>query len=197
MPIRRGLVLLSWLVLFAAGEAWAGEPAAPDPDETAAGSQISVQLHIEQRLRRTPRGLKGRVRIQLTNDGPAAVQLVDPEIHGLIFQDPDGGELRVVPHPCQCVRDARQPDQARRIELAPGESTDSTLEEFGCGGSSWKAPPRGRYLLSYRIHGSATLPAEDADGSVKETLDRCVTRLQSETYWEGAFASEPVEIKLR
>jgi hypothetical protein len=163
---------------------------------------VTVELKVVKRLRRTPRGLKGQLRIRLTNGGTVPVELIDPEVHGLVFAGEDGGELAVVLHPCQCVRDARHPDQARRIALAPGEFHEGTLEEFGCSGSAWKAPPPGRYSLTYRIHDEASALAatardDDEDATIKEALDRCKARLESPDFWLSAYTSDAVPVRLR
>ena len=178
-------------------------PAISDEDDGDERRGVFVELEVVKRLRRTPRGLKGQLRIRLTNAGTGDVELIDPEVHGLVFANEDGGELEVVIHPCQCVRDTRNPGHADRIALAPGASHETTLEDFGCSGSWWKAPPPGRYALTYRIHEAATVlanaltTADGDDTSIKETLDQCRARLESLDFWGSAHTSAAVQVRLR
>jgi len=168
-----------------------------DPD----ADPVQVELEVEKKLKRTPRGLRGSVRMTFRNRGDQSVELVYPEIHGLVFRDSTSGELHVLVHPCQCVRDVRHPERAERITLEPGSEVERTLDEFGCSGSAWHPPPRGSYELTYRIHAAAetgTGTGSDGAGASPQDLTRdCRTRYADETYWEGAHRSAPVAVRLR
>ena len=206
MPTRlcavSALAVALALPLVARAQESVDAPALSQEDDGDERRVLFVELEVVKRLRRTPRGLRGQLRIRLTNAGTVDMELIDPEVHGLIFADEEDGQLAVVIHPCQCVRDTREPEQAKRIALAPGASHESTLEDFGCGGSWWRAPPPGRYSLTYRIFDSASALADvpgggEEDAPIRDTLDQCRARLESPEYWAAAYTSNAVAVRLR
>ncbi len=188
------MLLACWLLVPG------GRSDAQEATVEGAVAEVGVQLRT-QKLRLARGGLRGTVWVTLTNAGEVAVVLEDPEVHGLVFEHVETGALHVLVHPCQCVRDVRSPEGIRTIELEPGGSHEIVLEEFGCAGSMWAPPPRGTYRVTYRLHradgerafGNLGAP----EGSPPEQSDWCRTMLQDPARWEGAWSSDPVEIRLK
>lgn len=194
------LALLTLALALPAGRAAADETGEETPATDEGESTVQVELEVTRKLRLTPRGLQGAVKVTLRNTGEAAVELVDPEVHGLVFRETESGDLFVLVHPCQCLRDGRQPEAAVRIALGPGEEAEREIEEFGCGGSSWRPPPRGSYDLTYRIHRASGTPQgtrEVGEGSPQDLTEECRQRFSDEAYWAAAFRSAPLSIRLR
>jgi hypothetical protein len=174
----------------------------PLPDQEACTEESGVTVSLELRkLRRGRGGIVGKAAVLIHNGTEQPVALEDPEVHGLVFENIETGELHVLLHPCQCVRDVRNPEEVARIGLEPGQRHEIVLEEFGCAGSMWKAPPRGRYWVTYRLHTADAAHSfaqlQAPDGSPNEQSDWCRMVLQDPMHWEGALISDPVEIRLR
>ena len=175
-----------------------------DATESArVASPPDVQVTVEQasRLRVTRKGMRGAVRVTVANTGDSDVEIEVPEVHGLVFEVAETGELHVVVHPCQCVMNVKQPESAGRVVLGPGEQHGLALDDFGCSGVAWHTPPKGEYRMTYRVH---TVPPANgfelqvpADCSVHEITAWCRALYTSASYWEGAFASDPITIRLK
>jgi len=179
----------------------AGEGEPTSVDEAPQHAAIAVTLEQTRRLRITRKGLLGAVNVTVSNVGDAAVEAEIPEVHGLVFEAVDTGELHVLVHPCQCVMNVKKPESLERVTLQPGESHEIALDEFGCGGSSWRPPPAGEYRVTYRVHTASTATdlaaLAPADGDVHDITDGCRTLYASEAFWEGAVVSDPITIALR
>lgn len=163
-------------------------PAPPAPVD------LDVQLAVRKPLRLTASGLKGALLITVTNRGPAPVEAVHPDVHGLRFIDTQTGAVHLVEHPCDCgfVLGLDPYPPSRRLRLEPGASTEVLLEEWDCSGGPFAAPPPGRYRVSWRLAAPAV-----PDGKDSERLgERCRAVLRNDDMWRGAPVSNELELEL-
>lgn len=194
------LALLTLALALSASRAAADEAGEEISTTDEGEATVQIEIQVTRKLRLTPRGLRGAVKVTFRNAGESAVEMLDPEVHGLVFREAESGDLFVLVHPCQCVRDSRHPEAASRIALEPGQDAERDIEEFGCGGSSWRPPPRGTYDLTYRIHRASGTPPgtpEVGEGSPQDLTEECRQRFSDEAYWADAFRSAPLSIRLR
>ena len=221
-----GLVLSAMFLLGAAPP----EPLPDTPPAPAAkldiqgalvssGPALEVELVEAKRLRlikwvygrsASEVGLDGKLVIKLHNRGEDTVHVRRFEHHGLVFRDLKTKEEHLIVHSCACMRDSSDPPPPLRVTR---EGREFSLDDFGCGGGMWKAPPPGRYALSYRAlivpeptrpsvevaqPTESAEPGEDAKRpSPHEVIEACRQELGSEAFWQGAVESKPVEIRLR
>ncbi|MFH1530262.1 MAG: hypothetical protein ABIK09_05935 [Pseudomonadota bacterium] len=149
-------------------------------------------------------GLSGRVQATVTNTSPDPVVIEDLEVSNLVFIDVETGTEHVMVHPC-AVMAACGPDQNQGrhlVTLAPGQSHVATVDEFGCSGSMWKAPPPGQYHLRYRFRVSPleTIPewcGPEGDAPAPESIAAARRALATGEFWRGSAVSAPFEIDLR
>lgn len=149
-------------------------------------------------------GLSGEVRAIITNTSKGPVVIEDLEVANLVFVDPKKGTEYVMVHPC-AVMSTCGPDQnqgRRLVTLAPGQAHEATVDEFGCAGSMWKAPPPGLYQLRYRLRisppdGAPVWCGPDGNRPAHESVAAARKALVSEKFWQGSVFSDPIEVDLR
>lgn len=139
--------------------------------------------------------LDGVLVATVTNRSQAPVRLRDLGEHGVVFVEPSGA-LRVLVHSCKCVKDAVEPAEAS-FELAPGASRTVTVDDWGCGGGMWAAPPPGRYQVEYRVLPAPAVQAPAEEEQPQVQVERCRQEFSSPRYWEGATGSKPLALELR
>lgn len=162
-----------------------------------------MQLVEKRKLRlvKVPGGkraaLDGVLEATVTNTGAAPVRLRDLEVHGVLFENRKGGQAHVVVHSCKCMKDVAEPDKAVAT-LAPGAQTRVLVDEWGCGGGAWEAPPPGSFEVTYRVVAApAALPPPDPNASPMTVTRQCRESFVSPSYWSGAVSSPPLAVTLK
>ncbi|HEY3448228.1 MAG TPA: hypothetical protein VGK67_17865 [Myxococcales bacterium] len=143
--------------------------------------------------------LAGKVVATIKNASDQPVKLRDLQEHGFVFVAQKGGELSVLVHSCKCVKDVAEPAGAA-FELAPGKEKKVAVDDWGCGGGSWPAPPPGRYRLEYRVLAAPAPeggPPAPGDADPKTVVPACRKDLTSNWFWEGAARSKAIEVELK
>ncbi len=181
--------------LFATALAVAsGAALAAPPALTVALTVEKPLVLVPERGSRQPR-LEGTLWATVTNTTDRTLKVRDAGEHGAVFVDAQG-QAHVVVHPCKCVRDVLEPASAV-YELRPGEARRIVVDDWSCGGSSWRPPPAGRYRLEYRVLLAGERPAPPPDAKDASALEaRCRRELVEAATWAGAFVSAPVEVTL-
>jgi hypothetical protein len=207
-----------------------GAPSPPEPafDGQAAALRdvISVELRQRKPLRlvehvvgrqRLGVGLDGVLEVAVRNRGPRPVTVTDLHVLGLLFVEAKSRASFLVMHPCDaifaCGYEQPHPGWVRTHghPIAPDSSVVFTVEEFGCGGGSWKPPPPGEYDVVYRVKPEwkqaewkqAPARSAAADGGARSgppppyDLPACRARLESSGYWTDGASSEPIRVRLR
>jgi hypothetical protein len=149
---------------------------------------------VRKPLRLTRGELQGVLVITVTNRGQSPVEAKHAEVHGLRFIDTKTGTVHLVEHACDCgfvLGHASYP-RSRRLRLEPGASEELLLEEWGCGGGPFIAPPPGRYRVSWRLAAPA-VPKQPFDKRMRE---QCRAVLLDEAQWQGAPVSNELELEL-
>ena len=176
-------------------------PAVDASEDVVVATPPDVEITLEQtsRLRVTRNGLQGSVKVTMINRGESGVEIALPEVHGLVFEAIDTGALHVMIHPCQCVMNVKQPESVERTVLQPGQSHELVLDDFGCSGGGWHTPPPGEYRLTYRVHAGprGSDLQTPTDRGAHDITDWCRAQYTSPGFWDGAFVSDPVAIRLR
>jgi hypothetical protein len=191
--------LLCLLVLVVlASPAWADVPPVPP---TPPEQSLTVTVDAPKRMKVHPRkGLQGKIEVHVRNGTDTAVELVDPEILGLLFSDPDTGGYEVIAHSCFCVMALSEPASVKTLVLAPGESHTMVFDDFGCGGGPWKAPPTGTYWVTYQLHPLSAPQAlrnrDPQEGSPHELTDACRALVTGVGYATDAIRSPSVKVTL-
>lgn len=183
MPVLAAALLSSVL---------AAEPAPP---------ALEVELQIPKKLalaygpgEKAPH-LAGTVVATLRNRTDKPVRLRDLAEHGMVFVS-EKGALHVLVHSCKCVKDAAEP-AGSVFELAPGQERKVTVDDWGCGGGSWAAPPAGKYTLEYRVLPAPEKLPEPSTEGPGALVPRCRADFASEKFWEGSTRSAGVKVELR
>ncbi len=145
-------------------------------------------------------GLDGTLEVQIVNTTKADVAVQNLENHGLVFVDTKSKVEHLVVHACKCAEPADAPS-AKPLTIAAGKTRKIELDDWGCGGGMWKAPPAGQYLLSYRLLGALRVwpPARNKDpkeGFI-ERREACEKRLRDAKHWRTAAVSNGLQIELR
>ncbi len=184
------------------GEASPSEGGQGDAAAVPTTADVDIELVATERLRRGKKsGLRGALGVTLTNRGTQPVRLEELEVHALVYRDVDSDEQFVVVHPCQCLGQLEGGLPVRVVDLSPGESHTVELDDFGCGGSSWRPPPPGTYELTYRAHLADSPGAlgsrEPMSVSGPDAAVHCRELFASESFWEGALRSNAVDVVLR
>lgn len=173
----------------------------PPVPPTAEDRSVSVAVDAPKRMKVHPRkGLRGKITVTIRNGTEATVELVDPEILGLVFRDPATGDHHVIPHSCFCVLALSHPEQVPTITIAPGEAHTMVFDDFGCGGGPWPTPPKGTYWVSYQLH-PASIPhalrnRDPLEGSPPQLTDACTELVTSTGYATDTLRSRSVEVTL-
>jgi len=188
------LLVLSLLAVPARADV---PPVPPTPPE----KQLTVTVDAPKRMKVHPRkGLMGKIKVHIRNGTDAPVELVDPEILGLLFSDPETGDYQVITHSCFCVMALSKPESVKTITVAPGETHTMVFDEFGCGGGPWPAPEPGTYWVTYQLHPTSSPLAlsnrEPQGGDPHELTDSCRELVTSVGYAEGVYRSESVKVTL-
>jgi len=139
--------------------------------------------------------LAGTVVATVRNKSEKPIRLRDLAEHGVVFVA-ETGAPHVVVHSCKCVKDLAEP-AAAVYELAPGQARKVTIDDWGCGGGSWPAPPPGRYRLEYRVLLAPAVMPEPAKESPRDQVPKCRKELASEEFWAGAARSVPAAVELK
>lgn len=203
------LLLLLWGV-FLPGRAPVPEAG---PDGVSVTLDFPKPLHrVELRQGRQVigRGLEGSVEVTVSNRGPGPVTLYDLDVHGLCFRNVRTGEAIVVVHPCDTAFYAGlEPPPAGWVEtrthlLGPGESCKIRIDDFGCSGGYWAAPPPGEYEVFYRLRTTPPWGVSPAvSNGVKARFDpsRDVpafrARLLDAGFWADGRCSQGVGLLLK
>jgi hypothetical protein len=157
--------------------------------------------------------LMGKIAVSIKNPSETPVRLVHMYPANLVFTRVDSGTHFSLLHPCdpglllgsmggpvKVPKDGELRTEGSTIfTLEPGETRTFEMgDDWGCSGEPWgPVPEPGEYRLEYRIHRlpDAWLgPEVKADASIRERLEAARTALASETFWEGAYRSEPVPV---
>ena len=180
---------------------------APPPSPPAAASPhgglswVQVRLHQARKLRlvKIPGGkvaLDGVLEATIENTGASAIKLRDLELHGLRFSG-KGGVSHVIVHSCKCVQDVAEP-QKGVYELRPGASRKVVVDDWGCGGGMFEAPPVGSYEVVYRVLAAPEKsPAPRPEASPLTVTRECKQELAGEAMWVGAAVSPPIVVTLK
>lgn len=159
-----------------------------------AAPAVDVQLHVKKPLKLTRRGeLRGVLEMRITNGGAEPITLQHRDVHAFRFV-PAGGDAgtRIIFHSCDCGFELGldRPPPSRTFTLKPGEHRLVTFDDFTCGGGAYRAPPPGRYQLSWSVgEPASTPPAPPLD------LERCDLLVHNRA--PEAFESPPVSVDLR
>jgi hypothetical protein len=185
------------LLLALAMPAWADVAPEPPPPEDS----LTVTVDAPKKMKVHPRkGLQGKITVTIRNGTASTVELVDPEILGLMFNDSQTGKNLVIAHSCFCVKALSNPESVKTISLAPGETHVMVFDDFGCGGGPWQAPPPGVYWVTYQIHPTsaqlALLNREPQGGTPHELTAACRELVTDVGYATGAFRSSSVKVTL-
>ncbi|MBP7864386.1 MAG: hypothetical protein KA419_00440 [Acidobacteria bacterium] len=203
------------LVLFLWGAFVPGQ--APGPGTAPEGVAVTLAfpkpLHLVELWHgreRVGSGLEGSVTVTVTNRGPGPVTVYDLDVHGLCFRDVRTGEERVVVHPCDTAfyagLESPPPGWARTRThiLGPGESCRVLLDDFGCSGGYWAAPPPGEYEVFYRLRTAppwASPPSSGTGGQVRFNPSRDVSafraRLLDAGFWKDGPGSPTLRLQLK
>jgi hypothetical protein len=141
-------------------------------------------------------GLDGALIVTLANRGREPLRLRRLEVHGLLFRERSGQRSHVIVHSCLCGLEPGSPEAAP-VELGPGQSRTIQLDEFGCGGGMWPAPPPGAWFVSYRALAAPLPPGSTLPPvALPERLRRCREDLASPAFWGGAAASGEIPVTL-
>lgn len=190
---------------------------APVPETGTDG--VSVALDFPKPLHRVElrqgrevigSGLEGCVEVTVTNRGPGSATVYDLDVHGLCFRNVVTGEEIVVIHPCDTAfyagLESPPPGWARTRThvLGPGESCRIRLDDFGCSGGYWAAPPPGEYEVSYRLRATPPWGAPPASGNGEKTrfnpsrdVPAFRARLLDAGYWADGWRSPAVHLLLK
>jgi hypothetical protein len=144
-------------------------------------------------------GLAGRVEVRITNRSAQDLLVERLEVHGFLFTEAASAAEHVIVHPCQCLRDAGA-DAPPPIRLAPGKVEVLRFDEWGCSGGMWRAPPAGRYRMSYRVRLAAPPESprpQPGEAQDQHTVRRCAEDLARPGAWAGAVASPSQEVTLK
>ncbi len=139
-----------------------------------AAPKVDVELQVKKPLKLSKRGaLEGVLEVRVTNRGAEPVTLQHRDVHAFRFVPESGdGGVQVLFHSCDCGFELglETPPGARTFTLVPGEHRIITFEDFECGGGPYRAPPPGKYAVSWSI-GAPAPPARTPAG--KRDLEKC------------------------
>ncbi|MSP59197.1 MAG: hypothetical protein EXR72_02460 [Myxococcales bacterium] len=195
----RSSTLLPALLFALAPVAHAGLP----PEATApAAPPLTVTLVQKTKLRLVrfvpskAVALDGILEATIANPSAQPVRVRDLEVHGVLFSNRKGGATRVITHSCKCVKDAAEPAKAS-VEIEAGASRKVLIDEWGCGGGMWPAPPPGSWSVVYRVLAAPAAVAAPNHDSPSKITDACRRDFDSPAFWEDAVSSAPLEITLK
>jgi len=171
---------------------------------------ISVSLKISEDIR-TKRindseeiYLHGVIQVIITNKTDINLSLHRLEEHNLVFYNKKNKEVFVPYHTCSGVYDARDP-LFKSYNIKANSSDTIIYDQWDCDGSSFGIPDKGEYEVYFRAHFTKDLKnnleyrkfKRPGKIDISETNKRCKELLYSDSFWEGAFYSNPVEIKIK
>lgn len=198
-----GLRLTNFTVYLPRAGPSAQELAPPEPSHREPPVSVSLVQKTKLRLVRFPGGerdpgpvgLTGVLEATLRNTTADSIKLLDLREHGVVFTSCEDGKLHVVVHSCKCVKDMTDPEPATLL-LPAGETRSVVVEDWGCGGGMWPAPPPGCYRIEYRVILAANAPRPPSHTSPVEMIRWCKGNFTSAAWWEGSIRSKPIEIRL-
>jgi len=170
---------------------------------------VSVSIEVEQQIRLVryhypghseydlSPALDGSFSVCIVNNSQQSIECWEPLTHGLIFVNVKTGKKYVIIHPCQCVKDVREPDS---FTLEPGATFRFNLSEWECN-SIWAPPPPGEYMVHYRILPMRlfrhNVNKELGASSPEDIIRQFRILFTDDLFWEGGFSSKSIRIKLR
>ncbi len=144
-------------------------------------------------------GLDGALEVRVENTAGHTVVVAALEVHGLVFTDRKTGRVHVVVHPCKCARDGVEPESSR-LPLPAGARHSFVIDDWGCGGGMWRAPPPGDYEVRYRLQGHPVPPYAPGKAfdpkSAPKMARACRQALNRAAWWAGAAVSAPIRVRL-
>jgi hypothetical protein len=157
--------------------------------------------------------LVGKITVSIKNPSETPVRLVHMNPANLVFTRVDSGAHFSLLHPCdpglllgvmgepaKVPRDGELETEGNTVfTLGPGEERTFEMgDDWGCSGEPWRPVPEpGEYRVEYRIlklPDAWLAPEAKAGTTIRDRLDAARTALSSETFWDGAYRSEPVPI---
>ena len=183
---------------------------------------ITIQLREAKKLRNVvfhratgtkpdeqPPTIQGVFQVAITNQSAHAVELVDWNVHNLLFRDRDGVCSMLI-HDCELINIAVTYTEMGKIAgaftLGPGETKVITLDSFCCDGPFYSLPDKGIYrggefaavyrimpLNAIRAQLSRHLTGNTDITALLRQMERLVT---SDDFWAGAYVSDPCSITL-
>ena len=145
-------------------------------------------------------GLRGVLRVTLTNTGEHELVLEDLGIHNLVFERRVSMEEYVIVHEGICSRLCRRdPNVVRHLTLDPGESRTLRFADWGYSDAWEMHPPPGRYRVGYRIREMDTrrrlMPGCSSPSlAPARRVAVCKRNLRDQGYWHGAFQAPRPEV---
>jgi hypothetical protein len=156
-----------------------------------------------------PPTIQGAFHVAITNQSAHAVELVDWNVHNLLFRDRDGVCSMLI-HDCELINIAVTYTETGKIAgaftLGPGETKVITLDSFCCDGPFYSLPDKGIYrggefaalyrimpLDAVRAQLSRHLTGNTDITALLRQMERLVT---SDDFWTGAYVSSPCSITL-
>jgi hypothetical protein len=118
-----------------------------------AASDVSIQVEVPKPLEVRRGELKGVISVRIKNTGAAPIRLRHRDVHGLLFTPEKGGAPSLVFHSCDCGFELgiEPPLERRTLLLEPRQEVVLRFDDFACGGGPHRAPPKGRYKLTYEV----------------------------------------------
>ena len=156
-------------------------------------STVDVELTVKKPLYLVRGELRGVIEVRVTNSGAEPVTVQHRDVHGLRFASTAAEEpAHTVFHSCDCGFELglNEPPKARTFTLKAGESRVLKFDDFTCDGGPYRAPPEGRYLLSYSLHQPGA-PAK------REAFDLKRCEVVTSERPPGPFQSAPVPLELK
>jgi hypothetical protein len=150
--------------------------------------------------------LEGKLLAIVRNTGEVPVTIEDLEAANFAFLDAASGKPWPLVHPCAVVGACNPEGHIGRtfVTLQPGQEHEVHIDEFGCSGSNWKAPPPGEYDLVYRVkivaEGEPLPPwcaKQGTDSNPSDVAGKARDVLGGKEFWQGALSSKPLRFHFK
>lgn len=170
-------------------------------------ASLKIDLSIDKELKFKKiygeQYLFGQIKISIKNNSQMPYSLVKMDEHNLLFIDTINN-LKYIPfHVCRSA--GFRHGETDILTILPGKTQSLIIDSWDCSGGPFKLPPKGNYMLVYRILSQNNLESipeykkllSKNYKSMKDEIFDAEELLKSDSFWSKAFYSDSINIKLK